>query len=135
MSLSEESLLEYQRLCVPLNLRSIPSTSVLTLFCSKAIANTQAVDERQSLQTLTRDERTSARALAGLQETHDRQEEKKGELETEAATLGERKAEVSVFGHMSNTESDMNDVYFPNIARRQSHYTAKGPEQREARAQ
>ena len=61
---------------------------------SKATTNTQAVDERQSLQTLNREEKTAARALSSLQEASTRQEEKKIELETEIASLKERKEEV-----------------------------------------
>ena len=60
----------------------------------KAIANTQAVDERQTLQTLSRDEKTSARALANLQEANNRHEERKVELEREASGLEEKKVEV-----------------------------------------
>ena len=64
---------------------------------SKATTNTQAVDERQSLQTLNREEKTAARALSSLQEASTRQEEKKIELETEIASLKERKEEVWIF--------------------------------------
>ena len=60
----------------------------------KAIANTQAVDERQTLQTLSRDEKTSARALSNLQEANNRHEERKVELEREASGLEEKKVEV-----------------------------------------
>ena len=61
---------------------------------SKATTNTQAVDERQSLQTLNREEKTAARALSSLQEASTQQEEKKTELGTEIASLRERKEEV-----------------------------------------
>lgn len=65
--------------------------------CRKAIANVEAVDERQSVQTLTRDEKTSKRTLEGLREASSRLEEKKASLETEAGTLQERKSEAWLF--------------------------------------
>lgn len=61
------------------------------------MANTLAVDERQSLQTLNRDEKTGARSLAGLQEAHTGLEEKKTELSSEIASLEDRKDEVRPF--------------------------------------
>lgn len=66
----------------------------MTLLNRKAVANTLAVDERQSLQTLNRDEKTGARSLAGLQEAHTGLEEKKSELSSEISSLEERKEEV-----------------------------------------
>lgn len=75
LSLSEESLDEYRRL--------------------KAQASTLAVEERQSLQALTRDEKTNSRALAGLEETFSGLEEKKTKLESEIVDLEEKKEEVT----------------------------------------
>ncbi|EJC99202.1 cohesin complex subunit psm1 [Fomitiporia mediterranea MF3/22] len=74
LSLSEENLEEYRRL--------------------RAQANTLAVDERQSLQALIRDEKTSARALASLQEAYTGLEETKSKLETEIADMEDKKEEV-----------------------------------------
>lgn len=64
------------------------------MLCRKAVANTKAVDERQQLQTIQREEKTSARSMGALQEAHSSLETRKNELETEAATLNERKEEV-----------------------------------------
>lgn len=76
MSLSEDSLEEYGRL--------------------RSQANTQAVEERQSLLALTRDEKTSARALASLQEAYTAFEESKEKLESEIADIEDKKGEVSL---------------------------------------
>ena len=56
----------------------------------------QAVEERPALQALTRDEKTSSRSLASLHDNFKQSEERKIELDREASTLTERKAEVSV---------------------------------------
>ena len=77
LSLSEESLQEYRRL--------------------RAQANTVAVDERQSLQALIRDEKTSGRTLANIEEAYNGFEESKNKLESEIADLEEKKEEVSFF--------------------------------------
>ena len=61
---------------------------------SKAVANTKAVDERQRLQTVSREEKTAARTLTGLQEAHNNMETRKAELEAEVHHLMERKEEV-----------------------------------------
>ncbi|KAL5498941.1 SMC1_1 [Sanghuangporus vaninii] len=84
LSLSEENLQEYRRL--------------------KAQANTLAVDERQSLQALTRDEKTGARALAALEETFSGLEENKVKLESEISDLEEKKEEVD--HRLSSLQSD-----------------------------
>ncbi|KAL5522775.1 hypothetical protein ACEPAG_8793 [Sanghuangporus baumii] len=84
LSLSEENLEEYRRL--------------------KAQANTLAVDERQSLQALTRDEKTGARALAALEETFSGLEENKAKLESEISDLEEKKEEVD--HRLSSLQSD-----------------------------
>lgn len=64
----------------------------------KAISIQQVVDERQSLQTLHREEKTSARSLTVTQEAHSHLEDKKSEVETEASGLTEHKAEVPSIG-------------------------------------
>ena len=53
-----------------------------------------AVDERQSLKTLTRDERTAGRALAQIKEKHKDRNQTKIRLTEEAKVHSERKAEV-----------------------------------------
>ena len=60
----------------------------------RAYANTQAVAERQSLQALGRDEKTSARTLASIQETYSGLEESKAKLEAEIGDVDEKKGEV-----------------------------------------
>ena len=60
----------------------------------RAQANTIAVDERQSLQALARDEKTSARTLSALEESFSGLEESKTKLESEITDLEEKKEEV-----------------------------------------
>jgi structural maintenance of chromosome 1 len=74
MSLSEDSLREYRRL--------------------KANASVLAVAERQSLETLLRDEKTSGRLLAGLKERSDDLEEKRAKLAEDCRIANDRKTEV-----------------------------------------
>jgi len=59
-----------------------------------ASASVLAVNERQSLETLTRDERTAGRALAQLKEKHKDRNHTKDRLTEEAKVHSERKAEV-----------------------------------------
>jgi structural maintenance of chromosome 1 len=74
VALSEESLQEYRRL--------------------KANASMLAVDERQSLETLTRDEKTSSRTLAAIRERHEGMETKREKLIDDARGATARKTEV-----------------------------------------
>lgn len=74
IALSEASLEEYRKL--------------------KAAASILAVDERQSLDTLTRDEKTAGRVLTQLTERQQGMEEKRGLRNEELGVLGERKAEL-----------------------------------------
>ncbi|TFY68970.1 hypothetical protein EVJ58_g695 [Rhodofomes roseus] len=74
LSLSEESLEEYRHL--------------------KAQAAVLAVEERQSLETLSRDERTSARALAQLKERHEGQQEKAERLRRDRDSQTEKRQEL-----------------------------------------
>jgi hypothetical protein len=60
----------------------------------KSAANILAVDERQSLDTLTRDEKTAARVLTQLAERQHGMEEKRGQRNEELRLLGERRTEV-----------------------------------------
>lgn len=60
----------------------------------KASANVLAVDERQSLETLTRDERTAARILTQLTERQHGMEEKRDSRNEELRVLGEKRSEV-----------------------------------------
>ncbi|KLO14413.1 cohesin complex subunit psm1 [Schizopora paradoxa] len=75
LSLSDESLEEYTKL--------------------KAIANTKAVNERQALQTISREEKTSLRQLTSLKEARNNMEEKKNQLDKETETLKDRKKELN----------------------------------------
>ncbi|EGO04101.1 hypothetical protein SERLA73DRAFT_102460 [Serpula lacrymans var. lacrymans S7.3] len=74
-SLSEESLQEYRSL--------------------KASASILAVDERQSLETLSRDEKTASRNLTQIKDRHEQMDQKKVKLIEEIRAQGERKEEVS----------------------------------------
>ncbi|KAF8630781.1 hypothetical protein AX15_002729 [Amanita polypyramis BW_CC] len=74
LALSEESLEEYRRL--------------------KASASVLAVDERQSLETLTREEKTVSRSLAQLKEKQEGLEEKKETRMGELETQNEKKSEL-----------------------------------------
>ena len=76
LSLSEDKLQEYNRL--------------------RSVANTRAVDERQSLNALERDEKTSSRALSSLQEAFDELKEKESKLVSEIDDLKEKKQEVEI---------------------------------------
>ncbi|ESK86076.1 cohesin complex subunit psm1 [Moniliophthora roreri MCA 2997] len=74
MALSEESLEEYRRL--------------------KASASKLAVDERQELETLTRDEKTANRTLTTLTEKQKALEEKRDARKEELQTQTQKKAEL-----------------------------------------
>ena len=58
------------------------------------MASTQYIEERQKLQSLQRDEKTSARSLSTLQDNFKRMEERKNELDEQASDLGDKKTEV-----------------------------------------
>lgn len=53
-----------------------------------------AVDERQALETLTRDEKTASRALAQLKDKQKELEQKRDRLAEDVKVHSERKAEV-----------------------------------------
>ncbi|KAF4618816.1 hypothetical protein D9613_009734 [Agrocybe pediades] len=74
IALSEESLEEYRQL--------------------KASSSVLAVDERQSLETLTREEKTAARTLAQLAEKEQGFEEKKATRSDELISQNEKKQEL-----------------------------------------
>ncbi|RDX49778.1 cohesin complex subunit psm1 [Lentinus brumalis] len=74
LSLSEESLEEYRRL--------------------KAAASVLAVDERQSLETLARDEKTAGRTLAQLKDKLEQFTQKREKLEEERHTQEQKKSDL-----------------------------------------
>ncbi|KAG2008796.1 cohesin complex subunit psm1 [Coprinopsis cinerea AmutBmut pab1-1] len=74
IALSEQSLAEYQAL--------------------KTTASTQAVDERQALETLSREEKTTSRALTQLQEKVKGLEETQTSRNEEIGTLSDKKTEL-----------------------------------------
>ncbi|KAH7929959.1 RecF/RecN/SMC protein [Leucogyrophana mollusca] len=84
-SLSEESLSEYRSL--------------------KASANVLAVDERQSLETLTRDEKTAHRTLAQLKGKHEEMIQQKEKLSEDSRSQGERKTELET--KLASLQSDL----------------------------
>lgn len=59
------------------------------------------MDERQSLQALARDEKTSARTLGSIEETYNGLEERKAKLASEVADVEEKKEEVISLLHAS----------------------------------
>lgn len=66
----------------------------LTRKFSKASASVLAVDERQSLESLTRDEKIASRALAQLKEKQQEFEERKANREEELQSLDAKRQEV-----------------------------------------
>lgn len=66
----------------------------LTVASRKAQASILAVDERQSLETLSRDEKTSSRALTQLKEKKEAFDTRRAKLLEEQATQTERRKEV-----------------------------------------
>ena len=60
----------------------------------KAAASVLAVDERQSLQTLTRDEKTASRTLSQLKDKSEQQTQKREKLAEEERTLSQKTSEV-----------------------------------------
>ncbi|KAH9848926.1 cohesin complex subunit psm1 [Lenzites betulinus] len=74
LSLSEESLEEYRRL--------------------KAVASILAVDERQSLETLSRDEKTAARTLAQLKDKLEQLTQRRDKLSEDERTQSAKKTEL-----------------------------------------
>lgn len=61
---------------------------------SKASASILAVDERQSLETLSRDEKTAGRTLAQLKDKLEQLTQKRDKLSEEDRTQSQKKAEV-----------------------------------------
>ena len=72
-------------------------------YVRKASASVLAVDERQSLETLTRDEKTAARTLGQLTERQQGLEEKRGTRVEELRSQTDKKAEVGIFTLLSLT--------------------------------
>lgn len=64
-------------------------------YYSKAQASVLAVAERQSLDTLSRDEKTAARAVAQLQDKIEQLTTRKAKLTEDEETARRRRAEVS----------------------------------------
>ncbi|KAH9930814.1 cohesin complex subunit psm1 [Amylocystis lapponica] len=85
LSLSEESLEEYRRL--------------------KAEASVLAVEERQALETLSRDEKTSSRALAQLHDKHEQQTQQAAKLAQDRDTLTHKKDE-----ELENQQSERTEL-------------------------
>jgi structural maintenance of chromosome 1 len=63
----------------------------------KASANILAVEERQSLEALSRDLKTCRRALTQIKEKYEAFGQRRDKLETDESEASERKDEVSVF--------------------------------------
>lgn len=71
----------------------VPSLRTLCLL-RKGQANVEAVDERQQLESLAREEKTLARTLASVQARYDEASAKKAKLQEDSTTNGEKKTEV-----------------------------------------
>ena len=67
------------------------------LLLSKATANSRAVEERQNLEKLKRDNKVNGRTLAALQAKNDEFESKQNTLMQEYETWKEKSAAVSVY--------------------------------------
>jgi hypothetical protein len=67
---------------------------IFSFACSKTSASVLAIDERQALETLTRDEKTANRSLIQLKEKHQDLDQKREKLSEEVRVQSERKAEV-----------------------------------------
>ena len=70
---------------------------------SKASTSVLAVDERQSLETLTRDGKTSSRSLAQLKDKLEQQTQKREKLTEEERAGSQKKAEVSLVSYPAST--------------------------------
>ncbi|KJA20749.1 hypothetical protein HYPSUDRAFT_166635 [Hypholoma sublateritium FD-334 SS-4] len=88
IALSEDSLEEYRQL--------------------KVTSSALAVDERQSLETLRREEKTAARALAQLSEKEQTTTERKVARTEELATLTEKRQELE--SKIANSQGELNAV-------------------------
>jgi structural maintenance of chromosome 1 len=95
MAISEESLEEYRKLYVLMFiLQQLNDLHALFACLSKASASVLAIDERQSLETLTREEKTASRLFAQLSEKQQGLEEKRETLAEDARVQAVRKTEV-----------------------------------------
>ena len=97
---------------------------------SKASASVLAVDERQSLETLSRDEKTTARTLSQLKDKLEQQTQKREKLAEEERTLSQKKSEVYPF--LGSTRACVLNKCRP--AGRQSLRASSRPQAREAGA-
>lgn len=70
-------------------------TRLILLNGSKAQANLLAIDERQSLESLTREEKTTARSLNQLQQKYEGFSERREKVAEDGKAQSVRKAEVS----------------------------------------
>jgi hypothetical protein len=77
--------------------------SDLNLFSRKARASVLAIDERQKLETLTRDEKTANRALTQLSEKQQGLEEKINTRRDDLAAQNAKKLEVSHLRNQART--------------------------------
>ena len=64
--------------------------------CRKSLANVEAVTERQELDSLSRDEKTQARALAALSDKMDQLRAQRDKLQEDAENLTKQRGDVSL---------------------------------------
>ena len=92
MALSEESLEEYRKLYAHMFILQL--LLILGTFFRKSSSSVLAIDERQSLETLTRDEKTTSRSLGQLKEKQQGLEEKRDTRSEDARVQAAKKIEV-----------------------------------------
>lgn len=92
LALTDERLEEYRRLYVSEALTYPVKCSSRRI--RKAQASVLAVEERQSLETLSRDEKTSSRGLAQLRDKIEQLSAKKAKLAEDEDTAKTRRTEV-----------------------------------------
>lgn len=95
LSLSERSLEEYRRLSVCSPFRVF--TSHRLGICRKAQASVLAVEERQTLERLTREEKTASRAFAQLKDRQEELEQKRASLREDSDVYEGKRTDVRTF--------------------------------------
>ncbi|SRR6266851_2846916 len=95
LSLSERSLEEYRRLsvCFPFQVFTSHGLGI----CRKAQASILAVEERQTLERLSREEKTASRAFAQLKDRQEELEQKRASLREDSDVHEGKRTDVRTF--------------------------------------
>ena len=99
-------------------------SGILFFHQRKNQSNVQAVDERQELETLHREEKTSSRTLASQKDKLNQWETKKAKLLEDATSSGERKEQVDIplyLGILLPLETDV----IPSVRRESERTSSK----------